>query len=152
MKRRQNNRAEFLTDVDRREPGCVDPDAFANSWVGTPFRWDGRDRKGVDCWGLVWRFYFDCLGVTLPDWTVGDLGADYIDGLVTGQLADHWRDIDPPGNFALVVCPQGRRPAHVGVIWRGGVLHSLQGRGVVWEALGRFRQAYPNARFGEYVE
>lgn len=26
---------------------------MANSWLGVPFRWHGRDRKGCDCIGLI---------------------------------------------------------------------------------------------------
>jgi len=134
------------------EPGTVDPDVFVNAWVGTPFKWDGRDRAGVDCWGLVWRFYFDVLGVSLPDWTVGDGGQAFANALFVAQVQDHWNPFAEPRDFALVLCPQGRSAAHVGVFWRGGVVHSQSGKGVVWEALGRFKQGHPTAQFGEYVE
>jgi cell wall-associated NlpC family hydrolase len=138
------------------EPGTVDPDAFVNAWVGTPFAWDGRTRAGVDCWGLVWRFYFDVLGVRLPDWSCGDRGLAFAqaiaDALFAEQVRDHWRAFDQPRDFAIVLCPQGRQAAHVGVFWRGGVLHCRRGKGALWEALGRFRQGHPDCQFGEYVE
>lgn len=38
----------------------------ARSYLGTPFRHRGRDRRGLDCAGLVWRVYAD-LGHVLPD-------------------------------------------------------------------------------------
>lgn len=137
---------------DEPEPGTVDPDAFANAWVGVPFKWDGRDPRGVDCWGLVWRFYRDCLGETLPDWTKGDNGQAWIDATFAAELAEHWQPLPEPRDFALAICPAGRRPAHVGIWWRGGVLHSKAGRGVVWEAGGVFCQAYPGTQAGLYCE
>jgi hypothetical protein len=38
-------------------------------YIGVPFHRDGRDIvPGLDCWGLVYRVYFDVLGVELPKW------------------------------------------------------------------------------------
>jgi cell wall-associated NlpC family hydrolase len=38
----------------------------ARAYNGTRFRHRGRNKKGIDCAGLVWAAYND-LGVTLPD-------------------------------------------------------------------------------------
>lgn len=40
--------------------------AEARSWLGTPYRYGGEDRNGVDCSGLVLRVYKDALGIPLP--------------------------------------------------------------------------------------
>lgn len=38
----------------------------AESWLGTPYKYGGTDRDGVDCSGLVLRVYKDALGIGLP--------------------------------------------------------------------------------------
>lgn len=35
-------------------------------YVGLPYKPGGRDRDGIDCYGLVWLFYRDELGIALP--------------------------------------------------------------------------------------
>ena len=57
----------------------------ARSYMGTRFRHRGRNRKGIDCAGLIWATYLDC-GVTLPDYRLyGEEPED--DGLVTHIVA-----------------------------------------------------------------
>lgn len=41
-------------------------DDYARKYLGTPFKHRGRDPRGLDCAGLVWRAYFDA-GLTMPD-------------------------------------------------------------------------------------
>ncbi len=36
-----------------------------NEWLGTPYRYSGNTRKGVDCSGLVCELYKDCYGKVL---------------------------------------------------------------------------------------
>lgn len=43
--------------------------SHARAWVGTPFRLGGRDRSGIDCFGLILRVGRDALGEPLPDAT-----------------------------------------------------------------------------------
>jgi cell wall-associated NlpC family hydrolase len=133
------------------EPGTVDPDAFVNAYVGVPFRWDGRDRRGVDCWGLAVLFYRDVLGVALPDWHKGDNGRDWINATIAAERSDNWRKLDEPRDGCLVLVAPGGRPGHIGIFHRGGVLHAQHARGVVWEARSRFALLFPSLEFGEYV-
>lgn len=132
-------------------PGECEPDAFVNAWVGTPFKWDGRDRRGVDCWGLVWRFYRDCLGAELPDWRrAGGALAALGELVATKRAGGGWHAFAGPRDGAIVIASDARGAAHTGIVWRGGVLHAKLGAGVVWESLGRFVQANPSAEFGEW--
>lgn len=41
-------------------------DDYARKYLGTPFKHRGRDARGLDCAGLVWRAFFDA-GLTMPD-------------------------------------------------------------------------------------
>jgi cell wall-associated NlpC family hydrolase len=132
------------------EPGTCDPDAFANAWVGAPFKFDGRTRQGVDCWGLAWCFYRDCLGLILPDWTKGNQGEEWIKETIAGEMRSGWHELPAPADCCLVIAAPAGRPAHVGIFWRGGVLHAERPRGVVWEPLSRFKLTYREAHFGTY--
>ena len=37
-------------------------------YIGLPFKHHGRDRDGLDCWGLPMLYYREMLGVELQDW------------------------------------------------------------------------------------
>ncbi|MDR1726243.1 MAG: C40 family peptidase [Bacteroidales bacterium] len=39
---------------------------YCNLWLGSPYKFGGLSRKGVDCSGFVFCFYRDLYNVTLP--------------------------------------------------------------------------------------
>lgn len=121
-------------------------DAFVEHWQGAPFLWDGRTVQGVDCWGLVVQFHAAVIGQHLPDWARGDHGTAWIAKTLAGQAVDHWRPLPGPQDGAIV-----KAFAHVGICWRGNVLHAVEGRGVILERLPDFLNTHPGAQFGEYV-
>ena len=50
---KQKGRAGHLLDV-------------ARSWIGTPYRYGGNDRKGIDCSGFTCAVFDTALGIKLP--------------------------------------------------------------------------------------
>ncbi|MDR1846593.1 MAG: C40 family peptidase [Bacteroidales bacterium] len=39
---------------------------YCNEWLGSPYKFGGLSKKGVDCSGFVYSVYRDLYGVTLP--------------------------------------------------------------------------------------
>lgn len=105
-------------------------------YVGIPFRIDGRDRDGADCWGLVRMYLKDVAGIELPSYSevpAGDVlrvarrfGAE--------SLSETWVKVDRPRNndVALMTHPSRRTAFHCGVVVRNRfLLHTVDETGSV---------------------
>ena len=55
------------------------------TYLGIPWKVAGRDRDGLDCWGLVYLFYKERFGIALPT----GLGFDYS----AADARENWRII-----------------------------------------------------------
>jgi len=64
-----------------------------SEYVGIPFKPHGRDRDGVDCWGLVWLIYKERFEILLPSFT--EEYDTVNDGILLGELTTSQRDIMP---------------------------------------------------------
>lgn len=78
----------------------------ARSYLGTPYRYGGMDRKGVDCSGLVCRVYLDAAGVQLP--RTADAQAR------TGQPIR--REELRPGDLVFFQEPKAGKITHAGIV------------------------------------
>ncbi|MFP4004522.1 MAG: hypothetical protein ACLFV8_12150, partial [Alphaproteobacteria bacterium] len=88
---------------------------IARSYVGTPWRHQGRDRKGLDCVGLLYLVWCD-------------LGFDpSVDGTGYGHVSDgRWlretvnrllvRAPGPRAGGVVLMAQRGLHPLHVGLI------------------------------------
>jgi cell wall-associated NlpC family hydrolase len=99
---------------------------IADSFVGTPYRHQGRSRKGVDCWGLLYAIGAEA-GI-LPDGL--NVKADY--GLITDQLMkaemSKWCTVTTlvqDGVIAIIKWPGARFAGHMGVLTSdGNIIHA----------------------------
>lgn len=99
-----------------------------NSYVGLPYKIQGRDRTGVDCYGLLRLVYSECAGIVLPSYcdayTTAEDG-EAIEALIAGRV-EPWRAVDELQARSLdaVLMRYGRDESHIGVVVRRGyILH-----------------------------
>jgi probable lipoprotein NlpC len=88
--------------------------AAAESYQGTPYRYGGFDRNGLDCSGLVYASFKDSLAVSVPR--------------STSALYNWTEKIGPsalqPGDLVFFIT-QGRSISHVGIyVGEGRFIHS----------------------------
>jgi len=95
--------------------------AFIDQWMGTPYKFGGQDKDGIDCSGLVQLLQQEVYGISIPRSTseqVTVIKRKYEEELVEGDLVFY--DYD------------GRKFGHVGVYLQNGyVVHASSSKGVI---------------------
>src|SRR5690606_27147878 len=100
-----------------------------SEYVGIPYRAEGRDRAGCDCWGLVVLVYRERLGIELPSHAgyVDPLGPAAGAAIARGRRA--WQRVAEPQPLDAVLLNVNGQPHHIGLVIRPGwMLHSTVGR------------------------
>lgn len=109
--------------------------SWAEKYIAIPFVEKGRDKAGLDCYGLVRLVYGQEIGIDLPDYlaayeTTDDREA--LNALISHEKSQLWRE-KPNGReceFDVAVLKMRGVPMHVGVVIGGGkMLHCLKGVG-----------------------
>jgi cell wall-associated NlpC family hydrolase len=109
---------------------------WVRNYIGIPFRSNGRDREGCDCYGLVRLVLAEEFGVLLPA-----LSDDYADALNVAETARLFRENmpvlladrreEPEAGFLAIIRERGR-PCHLGVCAGDGyILHTTARTGSV---------------------
>jgi hypothetical protein len=116
---------------------------WVNEYIGIPYSFSGRTRAALDCYGLVSDVYKTQLGISLPDWRRdGPSVASGVDALCrhvdSDEARDMFEEVPEPVDYDVIVVSRFGKPHHVGVFVCGGVLHSAEGVGVVFEDFPRF--------------
>jgi len=95
--------------------------AFIDQWYGTPYKFGGLDKDGVDCSGLVFLLEQQVYGITIPRMTskqITIIKREYEDDLKEGDLV--FFDFD------------GKKFSHVGVYLQNGyIVHASSTKGVI---------------------
>lgn len=113
----------------------------ADRFLTIPFRSRGRSYDGADCWGLVWLYHRDVMGIALTDWA--DVPARAL-RRISGLIAEHkraWPVVIEPRDGDVVVMralsASGTiEDTHVGVVVdRRYVLHTEERTGARLERL-----------------
>jgi probable lipoprotein NlpC len=95
--------------------------AFIDEWMGTPYKFGGLDKEGVDCSGLAFLLEQQVYGITLPRSTsqqINVIKREYEEDLKEGDLV--FFDFD------------GKKLSHVGVYLQNGyIVHASSTKGVI---------------------
>ena len=109
-----------------------------NEYVGIPYKAQGRDRDGVDCWGLVRLVYADQFQTELPT-LVENYASDNqpsISALVHQTRADCWEPVTTPMAGDVVLFKMLGQLSHVGIAAAPGTfLHAREGYAATIERL-----------------
>lgn len=126
--------------------------AFLNDYIGIPYKFGGREWDGVDCYGLVKLVYKEEYGILLPDWLTDRLDIRDRTRRIQDQVCSGtWEDVDDPEDGDFVVCYRHRAAHHLGLHFAGGILHSADGLGVMYEPRGRFEPQYREVKYGKWT-
>lgn len=128
---------------------------WATKYVGLPYCLGGRERDGVDCWGLVRLVYREERGVLLPD-LPGVASCDLltISHRILREAMDLWQDLAEPKELCAVAMSQSRVLHHVGV-WTaadgGKVIHAWKDLAVIADTLRVLRlRGFRTIKFFSY--
>jgi cell wall-associated NlpC family hydrolase len=110
-----------LLDVDKAKIQNGRLYAFIDQWMGTPYRFGGQDKDGVDCSGLTQLLEQQVFGINIPRSTsqqVTVIKRKYEEELAEGDLV--FFDYD------------GKKFSHVGVYLQNGYyVHASNTKGVM---------------------
>ena len=108
-----------------------------NKYIGLPYKDNGRDENGIDCWGLARLFYKQELNIDLPSYE--DIYTTSYDPAVSeaiNKYKDNWELTKSAKSGDLCLFNIYGEPAHVGVyVGSRKFLHAREGKDSVIESL-----------------
>jgi cell wall-associated NlpC family hydrolase len=100
-----------------------------DEYIGIPFKSKGRDRNGIDCWGLVRLIYRERLNIELPSY-IDEYGHACSDDVIKVVAAHEkeWAKVGKERTWDLVLLRIKGMPRHIGiVIGRKVMIHIWSG-------------------------
>lgn len=110
-----------------------------NEYVGIPYKLSGRDRDGLDCWGLVRLIHKEQFGNDLPSFSDHDHSHEKIREIMAEQR-ENWVSTDTPKIGDVILFRVLGSPSHVGLyIGDQSFIHAKQG---INSAIERYDSVY----------
>jgi len=98
-----------------------------NDYVGIPYKLSGRDKDGLDCWGLIRLIHKEQFSNDLPSFSDHDHSDEKIREIMAEQR-EHWISTDEPKVGDVILFRILGAPAHVGLyIGDKSFIHAKQG-------------------------
>jgi len=103
-----------------------------SKYIGIPFKPHGRDRDGLDCWGLLRLIYYEELGIDLPSYIANYSSTEdqhELSRLIREEMGP-WFEIPMTKELPLdaVLLRLKGEPMHLGIVARGGfMIHVMKG-------------------------
>lgn len=110
---------------------------FSN-YIQIPYVDNGRDKRGVDCWGLARLFYWNEFGIILPSYT-GEYSSAEEKKEVSDTINKHrgcWLEVQQGDETFgdIIILRLAGFPLHIGIILGNKkMLHTLKGCGTTIE-------------------
>jgi len=106
--------------------------------IGIPYKFNGRDKTGFDCYGLVLEM-FNRNDVKLPDYFYADDSDDTITKLIVDNV-EFAEELKEPEPYCAVLFRQHRFGTHMGVVLadKQRFIHCSVGKNVAVEKLKSF--------------
>jgi cell wall-associated NlpC family hydrolase len=114
--------------------------------IGKPYQLGARGPDAFDCWGLCAEVYRRG-GIVLPEFRAECMTHAQRAALVDDLADDHVDLVHLPDDWCFVYV---RREGHIGVHWRGSVLHCARPHGTVLQRLDLFRRVHPGVEFARW--
>lgn len=107
---------------------------WLNEYIGIPYKLNGRDRNGVDCWGLIYLIGTEHYNYQMPVWGVERDNAFAMVDVITKAVqvakdAKQCKRIDGPQDGAIIVCVRSLACVHIALMVGANVLHSSKDAG-----------------------
>ena len=72
--------------------------SWTNDFIGIPYKLHGRERDGLDCWGMVRLVYSELCGITLPSLAEQYENPVDAEGFTQAHAltSPEWREVETP--------------------------------------------------------
>jgi cell wall-associated NlpC family hydrolase len=105
---------------------------WTDAYIGIPFKREGHDRNGLDCWRLIVLIYKERLGIELPSYkdAYSERSRESLCEVARLMREERtkWQKVFDPRPFDIVHLRVGDLAHHVGiVIDRSRMLHIMEG-------------------------
>ena len=125
-----------------------------NDYVGIPFLAKGREKTGVDCWGLAILVYSEQFNITLPSFS-DNYDFEDTDRIaeLTAQYKEAWEETTEPKPGSIVLFKVLGQVSHVGIyVGNNKFLHCRENHSSAIESLDSISWNKRLAGFFNYAE